>query len=191
MRSTRWITALLLPGLLLTVAPDPVPGQEIELALRADAMSDTRVPIERLGEFLARNLMVGVHDARRAIGETEKNLVRGTAETGRSVALRLDLISRKGGTLTVFDSKTVRLEPGTRYPASEWIPHPAAIGDVFAPLKPAEFVIFRIGQKTIAGTRTMPRECGDATHALLVTPRYADDSAAGEALALCFDAGAE
>lgn len=190
MRPTRWITALLLPGLLLTVAPDPVPGQEVELALRADAVSDTRVPIERLGEFLGRNVMAGMHDGSRAIGETEKNLVRGTAETEqRAVALRLDLISREGGILGVFDSKSVRLEPGKRYPASEWIPRSAAIGEVFAPLKPAEFVIFRIGQKTISGTRTMPRECENATHALLVTPRYADESAAGEALALCFDAG--
>lgn len=184
------ITVLLVLGLLLT-SPRQSSGQQVDLTLSAEVATNTKVSVERLGEFLARNLVITASAEERSIGETEKNLIRRTADDRqRPVALRIELISRQGGMVTHFDSKAVQLKPGEKYHASRWIPRPAALGEVVAAsLRPAEFVVFRIGQKTNAGTRTIPRGCGDATHAVLVAPRFADGSDAGGALALCFDGG--
>lgn len=200
MQPTRWITALLIPGLILTGTPGLAPAQEIEPRLNPAIESGTRIPVDRFGEFLVRSVMIGETEKNLAIGETEKNLEIGETEknvlrrdadprTGWPVALRIELVSREGGMLGGFDSEAIRMEPGKTYDISAWISGSDALDDVLiAPLEPAEFVIFRIGQKTITGTRSMPKECGDATHAVLVAPRNADSRSDGQALALCFDA---
>ncbi len=183
MQSSCWTTALLVPGLLLAGTPGQASGQEADVEISLQAEPGTRISAERLGDFMARSIVIGAPVGKRSIGETEKNLV--------SIALRIELISREAGMITGFDSETVRLKPGHNYGASSWIPRPRALDDVLvAPLRPAEFVIFRIGQKTIAGTRTIPKGCGDTAYALMIIPRFSERRVeADESLALCFDGG--
>ena len=80
---------------------------------------------------------------------------------------------------------------------SRWITDPDGLtGVLVAPLKPAEFVIFRIGQKTVVepGLRVVPRECRGTSHVLLASlvearGRMAGPSGTGKTMATCLDAG--
>jgi hypothetical protein len=186
MHVTRWIAGPVLLGTLLGGAPQRALGQDLKLTLRPEARPGTRIPVEQLAAFLARNVM---------IGETEKNLAnppgrRGAATGTQPVALRMEMVSRSGVVATV-ESQNVRVEPGRTYAASTWITRTSALNDeLVAPLKPAEFVIFRIGQWTATKPRMMPRGCGDAAHAVLVSVVSRVASAgSGGALVLCLDGG--
>ena len=152
-------------------------AQDVGLDLRGSA--GTEIQISEIGAFLQSNLM---------IGETEKNL---------AVALRLDLLAREGGRISSWTSRTVELAPGRAYPTRRWITDPDGLtGRLVAPLKPAEFVIFRIGQKTVVepGLQVVPRECRGSSHALLARlvesrGRMSGPSGTGKTMVVCLDAG--
>ena len=169
--------AVVLIGLLclpFVVAP-PLQGQDIRVELRASA--GTEIRIAEFGPFLQSNL---------TIGELEKNL-----------EVRLVLLAQEGGELSSWTSGTVELVPGRAYPTRRWITDADALtSQLVAPLKPAEFVIFRIGQKTLAepGLRVVPRECRGTSHAVLATlvelrGRMSGPSGTGKTMVVCLDAG--
>ncbi len=190
MRAVRTFTGSVVVALLWAAAPQPVHSQEVGLTLRRDLRPGTQLSGPQLGELLANTLM---------IGETEKNLAGSfgerAASRGRAYLLRVRLVSREG-VLASYSSEAVATDPRERSDASRWIPRPRELGETLvAPLKPAEFVIFRIGQFTIEGPvrGSVPRVCEDATHALLIAlepnARNSGDSGTGKTMALCLNVG--
>ena len=174
-RRLRFAAALAGFTALAGVISPSLQAQELDLRARAR----TAVQIAELGPFLQGNLM---------IGETEKNL---------TLALRLDLVARDGTRVSSWRSDPVEMAPGRRYPTRRWIPDPKAVSDelAVAPLKPAEFVIFRIGQKTVVEPdfRGIPGECRDNSHVLMVSlvgpGRLVGPSGTGKTMAVCLDVG--
>jgi len=130
------------------------------------------------------------------IGETEKNLADPARRGGLPVAMRVVLVDRRAGVIATYESQAIQSEPGTAYDASRWLTRPGALNEqLYAPLKPAEFVIFRIGQWTIvdaAARPVMPRECARSTHALLIglvsrDKQFAGASGTGKTMAVCLN----
>lgn len=180
-------------GALIASVPLPVSGQAMEISLRSDVRQGAEIRADQLGTFLATRLM---------IGETEKNLTnpnvrRGATSGGWPVALRVELVGRRSGVVASSESQAVQSVRGVAYEGSRWISRPGGLNEqLFAPLKPAEFVIFRIGQKTLVDTGRpgVPRECEGATHALLITlvsrdERFAREAGSGKTLAVCLTGG--
>lgn len=193
MRSISSLAGPIVLGTLLATTPQVALGQGLGVTVRADVRPGTVIRSSELAGFLVSNL---------TIGETEKNLenpnvTRGAAARGWRVALRVELISREEGVVATYESHAVQIEPGKRYDAATWITQPGALDErLFAPLKPAEFVIFRIGQWTIDDPtdKRIPRECRDATYAVLITPvsdrRFTGASGTGKTmLGLCLNGG--
>jgi len=96
-----------------------------------------------------------------------------------------------------YKSEAIEVKGGKTYAGSTWITQPRVLNEkLVAPLKPAEFVIFRIGQKTIIkpGRPTIPLDCKDATHAVQITlvsnhERFSGDSGTGKTMGLCVNVG--
>jgi hypothetical protein len=183
------LTALLF--FVSTTAQSQNAGGSPPAWIAKDIRPGAEIHIDQLGTFIANNL---------AIGETEKNLA-GSAKGDAAprdwvLSLRADLISRERGVIANFASEAVEVSPGGTYPASKWFRNTKAFNSALAePLKPSEFVIFRIFQKTIVkgvGPKIIPRACGGAPYAVLVTiesggNQFAGASGTGKTMALCFE----
>jgi hypothetical protein len=170
MHRKRWHTGPVLLIALLLAVPRPALGQSVDMTVRA--RPGTRIPVDQLAAFVARTVM---------IGETEKNL---------SVAFRMESITRERGVVATVESGPVRMEPGRAYSASAWITQPDEFNSALAaPLKPAEFVIFRIFQKTDPRSPAIPPTCRTATSALRLTLVSGRSVASDGSLVLCFDQG--
>jgi hypothetical protein len=186
----------LLLGAVLIGGINPLLGQTVADAepqwIYSDIRSDAEIATDRLGTYLIGNL---------AIGETEKNLVveggsRTAAARNLPLALQVDLVSDADGVIASYRSEYVDFPPERDRNLAAWFPRPEELNDALAaPLKPAEFVIFRIGQKTVInglGRETVPRQCGPVTHALLVTmvsrqQEFSGSSGTGKTMALCLE----
>lgn len=179
-------------ALLPAATPRPVLAQDPAVTFQSGIRSGAEIQVDQLGELLVQNTM---------IGETEKNLAGriGRLEAAPRewpVSLQMTLVSREG-IVSRFTSETAGLEVGKTYPTRRWISDARALTSrLVAPLKPAEFVIFRIGQWTVTDPdqRRVPRECREATHAVLISlvstdRRFSGASGTGKTMALCLEAG--
>ena len=169
------VVAIAVFALVAPQMASPLLGQDFDLRVRAG----TTVQVAELGSFLQGSMY---------IGETEKNL---------SLALRLDLMTAEGQRLSSWTSEPVDVVAGRGYRGRSWITDAGAVtGRMVAPLRPAEFVVFRIGQKTVVdgGARGVPRECRGSSHVLFVSlggarELFSGPSGTGKTMAVCLDAG--
>jgi len=143
---------------LFVLAMAPVAAQVSDaniFTLKINARPGTEIGADELGVFLAKSITAKF----------------GTDMRPLSVKLRLEMISREKRFTGKFESKAIKVEPGKTYNGSKWIDQPHVLNEkLAAPLKPAEFVIFRIGQWTISdpGRPAIPSQCQDATHAVRI-----------------------
>lgn len=165
-------------------ATNPEPGW-----IYRDIRTGTEVAVEQLGTYLTENLAVGSVGA----ADTGNREIR---PPSWDFALHVDLVSRVHGVIASYVSQAVAVSPGHDYRVASWFPKPRDLNQALAaPLKPAEFVIFRIGQKTVVkGDRlhTVPRECGSAEYALLVSMSRPgqgppDSGGTGKTMAVCLE----
>jgi hypothetical protein len=127
----------------------------IQGVVEINARPGTVIGADELGVFLAKSITAKFGADMRPL----------------SVNLRLEMISRDKRITGKFESKAVKVEPGKTYNGSKWIAQPQVLNKkLAAPLKPAEFVIFRIGQWTVTdpGRPAIPSQCQDATHAVRI-----------------------